>query len=225
MKKNLFLLLLLFLFLIGSAYSQNTGTVKFGESTFQEYFFAFKIMPSMTGELVQCAVVKKNPEGRDEITFMSKETWARQMTGYEASKANPNKENFVVKFNIFEIPPEVSKEGEEEIKEYTILKTVSILANLWRLRYSEYPYQLADGNPGKGWAANSDKKITWLPSESQMQILKEYGIGELSDFCYGEDAFKLLKDVRTKEFQAKYNQNTEPASIENGSSTNNSGGN
>lgn len=212
MKKTVFFA---FILLISLVQAQENGNIQFGSTqSSQEYFFAFKLMPSTTGELVQCAIIRKNPYGDDEIKFISSQTWARQFTGYEVSSANPNKENFALKYNIFEIPSEVKSQGDYEVREYSIQRTHNILANLWRLRYSEYPYASADGNRQKGWAAHPDKNVKWLPSDAQMEILGTYGIAQLSDFCTGDNVFSLLKDVKTKEWQAKYNTNSEPASTE-----------
>ena len=45
-----------------------------------------------------------------------------------------------------------------------------------------------------------------MPSESQIQLLKPYGINNLSDFFIGEHLFDLLKDVRTRDWQNRYIQ-------------------
>ncbi len=211
--RNIYFIILLFI--SSFLYSQENGNRQFGEKNQeQEYFFAFKLMPSTTGEIIQCAIVRKIEGKRDEVRFLSKQTWAREFTGYQISKANPYKENFALKYNIFEIPAEITKLGEGEIKDYSIARTINILSNLWRLRYSEYPYLSAEKSREKGWAAHPDKTIKWLPSDGQMEVLQSYGINQMSDFCAGDNAYKLLKDIRSKEWQANYTKNGEPASTE-----------
>lgn len=205
MKK---LTLLILLFTIGCFSTAQTNT--FGnEETKSEYFFAYKIMPSMQRELVVCAIIKPNPEGKDYIKYVSTKSWATQLTGYQTSKANPEKENLVLKYEIFEIPDTIISLGEDEVKDYTILRTVFLLNNLWRLRYSEYPYE-TKGKPEKGWAIHPEEKAITLPSESQMNILRKYGIQELNNFFLHEGALKLLKDFRNRDWQTRYSQSLEP---------------
>ncbi len=81
-----------------------------------------------------------------------------------------------------------------------------ILNNLWRLKYSEYPYFNPEMNNEKGWAKHPDDKITWMPSESQMRLLKPYGINSFSDFFTGEHLFDFLRDVTDRDWQNRYIQ-------------------
>lgn len=172
----------------------------------KEYYFAVKLLPNLNGTLVQVAVKTKNSTDKDEVEYLTLNSWARQLAGYETSKANPDRENLIEKNKIFEIPPEVRNISDEEVEYYTVKKTEAILNNLWRLKYSEYPFFNSEKNDDKGWAKHPDEKITWLPSESQMNILRNYGIYELSDFIEGEQVIKLLKDVRNRDWQNRYIQ-------------------
>ena len=71
------------------------------------------------------------------------------------------------------------------------------LENLWKLRYSEYPY---DGNTEKGWAGKD-----FVPSDSQWSFLKRnYHYSELSQFLYGEDMWRLVKDSQDPDWQNQY---------------------
>ncbi|MCF6365080.1 MAG: hypothetical protein L3J35_02650 [Bacteroidales bacterium] len=200
-------ILLIFLFNISVLviFSQNHT---FGEddNSEKEYFFAIRLMPNLNGSLIQCAVMKKDAKHREDIFFLTADSWIRQAAGFETSPANPEKENLIEKYNIFEIPANVKKIGNSEITRYTIKKTEAILNNLWRLKYSEFPYYNPEKNNEKGWAKHPDIKITWLPSEAQMQILRTFGIQELSDFFVGENVFNLLKEVRNRDWQNRYIQ-------------------
>jgi hypothetical protein len=84
--------------------------------------------------------------------------------------------------------------------------------DLWRLAYSEYPFQtpqpLKSGNggsvisadgPGPGWARYPHK-----PSEGQQEILKSYGPVFWNDLIYGENAFHLLHDMQDPDWASKY---------------------
>jgi hypothetical protein len=172
-------------------------------------------MPNLTGDLVQVALIKNDPvitldyETKTEIEFVTLESWARQFAGFEYSKANPKKKNLIKEHKIFDIPDQ-GVGGNESAYEYqTIRTTVEVLNNLWRLRYSEYPYFNPSKNDDKGWANHPDPKITWLPSESQLRLLRIYGIEELNEFIIGENVIQLLKDVRNSEWQKRYIQGGE----------------
>ncbi len=160
----------------------------------------------MSNSLFQCAIVNKNTPLKD-ISYLNVNTWILQAAGYENSIANPNHENLFAKYKVFEIPDNAKSKGNSEIKYYTINKAKAIFDNLWRIRYSEYPYFNPKLNNEKGWAKHPDPKITWLPSESQMNILhNSFGINELSDFIIEDNAFKLLKDIRDRNWQSIYIQ-------------------
>ena len=204
MKKTL--LILIFNVSVLALFSQNNNTFGEEEKVEKEYFFAIKLMPNLNGSLIQCAILKKDAKSSEDVIFLTTTSWIRQIAGFESSKANPERENLIKKYNIFEIPSNVESIGNSEIIYYTVKKTESILNNLWRLKYSEYPYYRADKNNETGWAKHSDEKITWLPSESQMRILSSFGIENLSDFIIEENAFKLLKDVRDRDWQNRYIQ-------------------
>jgi len=205
MKKTLLIILALNISVFVLS-SQNNNTFGEEETVEKEYFFAIKLMPNLNGSLIQCAILKKDAKNSEDVIFLTTTSWIRQLAGFESSKANPDRENLIKKYNIFEIPSNVESVGNSEIIYYTVKKTEAIINNLWRLKYSEYPYYKPDKENDKGWAKHSDVKITWLPSESQMQILSSFGIENLNDFIIEENAFKLLKDVRDRDWQNRYIQ-------------------
>lgn len=199
-------ILLTILTLVSSQIFAQVNT--FGTETEEEaeYVFAIKLMPSLSGPLVQLAIKMPNSTNREDIQFLTVNSFARQLGGFEKSKANPNGENFIAKYNIFEVPEEAVNRGNSEIEYYTIKKTEVILNNLWRIKYSEYPYFNLEMNSEKGWAKHQDEKITWMPSDAQMNILRSYGINEISEFIEGDNAMRLLKDVRNRDWQNRYIQ-------------------
>lgn len=200
--------ILITFFLISSLSGIYAQVNVFGEKekTEKEWFFALRLMPNLNGNLIQTAVVKPKPEGGYEIQFVPQNNWIMQIIGTESSKANPDKENLIKKYNVFEIPGDFSNTGNAGINEFTKDKTAVILNNLWRLKYSEYPFFNPSMNQEKGWAKNPDDKITWMPSESQIQLLKPYGIDELNNFFIGKHLFDLLKDVTNRDWQNRYIQ-------------------
>ncbi|NPA68220.1 MAG: hypothetical protein GXO50_06385 [Chlorobi bacterium] len=178
----------------------------FGEQTKteKEWHFALRLMPGLSGSLIQTAIIKETGD-KPEIIFIPVNDWINQVIGLEVSAANPDKENLIKKYNVFEVPGDIKDKGTDA-KEYTIKKTEAILNNLWRVKYSEYPFFNPDMNHEKGWAKNPDDKITWMPSESQIALLRPYGIKNLSDFFIGEHLFDFLKDVRNRDWQNRYIQ-------------------
>ena len=199
--KKIFILILLTFSLSGIYAQVNTfgGETK----TEKEWFFALRLMPNLSGGLIQTAVVKPKTEDGYEIQFIPQNNWIRQVIGLETSKANPNKENLVKKYHVFEI---AGGTNDKNLNELTKEKLKLVLNNLWRLKYSEYPFFNPEMNQEKGWAKNPDDKITWMPSESQIHLLKPYGINNLSDFFVGEHLFDLLKDVMNRDWQNRYIQ-------------------
>ncbi len=204
MKKITVIIILIFAYT--TTFSQENTFGDEIELDEKEYYFAIRLLPSLNGNLIQVAVKKKNSVNKDDIKFLTLNSWARQLAGYETSDANPDRENLTEKYKIFEVPSEASNKGNEEIEFYTVKKIEAILNNLWRLKYSEYPYFNSEKNEDKGWAKHPDEKITWLPSESQMNILRTYGINELSDFIEDKQVMRLLKDVRNRNWQNRYIQ-------------------
>ncbi len=187
------------IFTIFEIYAQSYGK----KQQSKNYYFAFKIMPGVADELVQFAVIKNDNKGIDEISFLTKQSWVRQISGKEISKANPNKENLLIKYKLFKIPDKVQREGDVSVSEYTMYKTIQLLNNLWRLRYYEYPYRFYKGST-KGWAKNLNHKIRTLPSNNQFEILKTYGIENFNNFFYGENVYRLLRDVGNTAWQNNY---------------------
>ncbi len=175
----------------------NTTEVK------KDWFFALRLIPNLNGGLVQTAIVKENGESQNEVLYIPINQWLREIVGLEISKANPDKENLIKKYNVFEITGNVQS---TLMKDYTTEKLKVIINNLWKIKYSEYPFYNPALNQEKGWAKNPDDKVTWMPSDSQLQLLKPYGIENFSNFFIGEHLFDFLKDVTNRDWQNRYIQ-------------------
>jgi len=204
-----FVYLVIFLLFGGSTFAQETTT--FGsEEEVCDYTFGFKIVNSFTGETVQCAVLRKPMNGeRETYKLLTVDQWAREFTGYSKSAANPKGENFALKYELFDLPSEIKAKGDAEVQTYMVERTKSILGNLWRLKYSSYPFH-TDSDWGAGWARNSDASVTFMPSLRQMDVLATYGIDAFNDFFKGENAYRLMKDVRNPQWQKTYRESTDP---------------
>ena len=169
----------LFLFFSIHLFSQETNT--FGEVEEEiECFLGFNLISSSVGGLSHFALIKPLENGKFEITQITKERFIRIAEGKQSSDANPKLINFFEKHEI---------------------DNSLIIGELWRLRYMNYPYHTLE-QMGKGWSTNDS--IPFLPTDTQMQILNKYGMKRMSDYIYGENAFKLLYDMTNDQWRNNY---------------------
>jgi hypothetical protein len=162
--------------------AQRDTTYSFGEDPVQkDYYFGFNLIESMNG-LIHLVILKPGENGKHEIIHLTKDIFIAQAQGKMQSLANPENIDFFEKFDI---------------------KDPNILDDLWRLRYTEYPYYTQE-KVEPGWSANDS--ITFLPSDSQMEILKKFGINRLNEYIYGEDAFRLLNLIERPEWINSYKE-------------------
>ncbi len=201
MKNTILIFALLLIEFSITAQEYNT----FGEEEYssKEYVFVMRLMPDMGSNLYQLGIMKLNSE-KQEIIYLSADSWIKQLIGIESSKANPDTENFIVKHKIFDFNQQDINNPEFDY--FLIDKVKQLLDNLWRLKYSEYPYFSLEKKDEKGWAKHSDPNITWLPSQSQINILRGYGINEINEFFKDDDLFRLLRDIHDAEWQNRYIQ-------------------
>ncbi len=140
-----------------------------------KYYLGFNLVQTMYGEMVHYGIARVFTDGEVEITYLTRRNFLLQITGQQISDANPDKKDFF----------------EEHKINYLIMN------NLWMLRYSEYPYRSQDYE--FGWA-----KKTYGPSEAQINFLKKYGFKHIDSFIYGDNAFRLLKDMMNLEWVNNY---------------------
>lgn len=137
-------------------------------------YFGISLATSYTG-FVRYGYIQIKSTGEKQLTWLSRDQFMQQVTGQVVSKANPEKRNFLE-------DKEIMWESFE---------------NLWKLRYSEYPY---DGNQEKGWAGRE-----FAPSDSQWSFLKRnYHYENFEQFLYGEDMWRLVKDSQDPDWQNQY---------------------
>ncbi|MBK8807297.1 MAG: hypothetical protein IPO21_11895 [Bacteroidales bacterium] len=83
-----------------------------------KWYFGISLLTSYGG-FVNYGFIKIHEDGLEEITSLTEANWVRQATGQQPSKANPDQvnlfEKYQVKWETFDL--------------------------LWKLRYSEYPYE------------------------------------------------------------------------------------
>jgi len=149
------------------------------------YEFALSLATGPNSQLFTLFVVKVFEGNILESTPLSREQFVRQVQGRTFSKANPDAEDLFRKYDVkaCTLPPDSAAMG--------YLTDCLTLDNLWKLRFWEYPFAMADGaRAGKGWSEKPS-----MPSERQLLLLSDYGITYTTAICYGENLFRLLRDM------------------------------
>ncbi len=181
--KKYFCTIIFLQFIINIQTFAQNETVTFGsDSIVQEYYFGFNLNPNVAGGLVNFVLIKPLANGKHEIIQLSQDNFVYQAKGKMKSPANPYKIDYFKKYNI---------------------TNLSVLDNLWKLRYTEFPYK-TNGKPEKGWSQNLD--FDYLPTAEQMEILKKFGIEHLRDYFYGENAFRLLEAIQNPQWLKSYKE-------------------
>lgn len=130
-------------------------------------------------------------------TPLSQDAFLRKGTGLWPSLANPNKENLFEKNGIDCYP--IYDSVKRKYRQFAC----SPLLDLWKLRWSEHPYQHFPGDEGKGWSNGK-----YRPSNRQQEYLWErYRNGNImNDYFYGEHMFELFKDMQDSSWIINYQQ-------------------
>ncbi len=140
------------------------------------YSFGISLLPGYNSNPVSYCIHRMSPDSTVETTFISFDSFIRQFSGFEQSKANPDKIDYMKEYNI----------SQESVQ------------NLWKLRYEEYPFGTSKE---VGWGGKLG-----LPSQAQMQILSGFGVRNIGDVIYGDNLLKLLLKVNDPVWVAQYQQ-------------------
>lgn len=140
-----------------------------------KYYFGFSLSPNYS-TLITFAIVEISPKGDIKYNFLSRQNWMHQIVGIQESLANPTGTNIL---------KDIGLEGPD------------VIGDLWKLRYSETPY--ANQAVEKGWAG----KLT-IPTEGQMEMLKQFGVETINNWFYGENMYRLLKAMNDPAWVAEY---------------------
>jgi hypothetical protein len=181
--KTRFLLYSIFLIFANQAiYSQQDTSINFGDEDFEpEYYLGFNLIPNAMGGLYHVVLIK--PEnGTFIIKQLTTESFISQAKGKETSLANPKNIDFFKKYHIDD---------------------PNIINDLWRLRYKDYPYETRS-TIDPGWSTNDS--IPFLPSQTQMKTLENFGMFKMSDYIYGDNAFRLLQLMTKPEWVKLYKE-------------------
>ncbi len=142
----------------------------FGEIFETDYYLGFRVVPNFSN-VGQFAILYIPGNVIKEVQTISLSTFMNYASGNIKNDANPEKLNFFTEYGI---------------------EDTTIVADIWKLRYKKYPYKSATADAG--WSNNDS--IPSAPADGQLLILQTYGVKKISDFFYGEDAFRLLKDMQ-----------------------------
>ena len=177
------IILALLLFLVVSAVAEAQNPTVFKRKTGHEepyyknkWYFGISLATTYSG-FVRYGIIKVPETGPTEVTWFTRDMFVRQLSGLYPSKANPDKINYMeknlIKWDVFD--------------------------DLWKVRYSEFPYQ-TDHTMPPGWAGKDA-----CPSDAQWNFLKQnYGYESLNGYIFGDNLWKFLKDVQDPAWAAQY---------------------
>lgn len=168
--KTKFLISLIFVFTLNSVVYSQVDSTKIAKK-----YFGLSLQPNYQG-LISYAIIEISDSGVVSRTFLLRRDWLHQIVGIQQSIANPNEKNILKDAGI---------EGPD------------ILDELWKLRYSEPPYE--GSPPEKGWAG----KLR-MPTDGQMDMLRAFGIKNINDYFYGENLLKLLNAMEDPGWVSEY---------------------
>ncbi|HAM99713.1 MAG TPA: hypothetical protein DCQ26_13995 [Marinilabiliales bacterium] len=175
MKQNFYLLIYILLIpLFGASQILIPKKDYVPEVRQSRYSFAISLISGANSFPVSFGIMRQNPDSTHEIIFLTKESFLRQASGFETSRANPEKINY---FEEYGIDP-------------------SILDELWRLKYDVFPYGNVDE---AGWGTKQG-----VPSTAQFQMLSVFGINKMVDYTFGNKVWLFLTKVKDPVWQGEY---------------------
>lgn len=194
MKKLLpALVIIVSAFLAAGTYPRSSGIV-----TAPRTSIGFNLAPSANSGLITFAVLTwydEKDDRPDRVQYITRQEFLSIAHGLVDSKANPHREDLFVKHEVQDCNYFIDTVFRKTTFE------CSIVDDLWRLRYNMYPVKVNNPPKGSGWATTRDE-MSW----GQLDYLGKYGIKHRNDFFYGENAFKLLKDMQNPDWISEYSK-------------------
>lgn len=138
------------------------------------YSFAFSLTTAPNSKLITFGIMRENPDSTHEVIFLTQEAFVRQIKGLESSRANPDGIDL---FDANHIDSE-------------------ILNELWKLKYDKKPYQRDEII---GWGTENG-----VPSKMQFEMLSELGVYRVDDYFYGDNFWRILKNMSNPVWKGKY---------------------
>ena len=154
------------------------------DEAFSQYHFGVGLGTGPHSTLYSLFIVKEN-EGRIiSVKGITSEQFILQATGHIVSRANPDSVDFFEHYQVSSCVKMIDESGQER-------RPCDPFSNLWKLRFNKFPLHMSEPKDlGEGWAKHQSK-----PSDGQLKILNTYGIKTFTGMCYGENAFRLLRDI------------------------------
>lgn len=147
--------------------------------------FGVSLNTGLNNQLFTLFIVKEFEGKVIGATPLTREQFVLQAQGLVPSVANPEQINLFRKYKVDVCLPQ----GPDTVGRF--VQDCGVFDNLWKLRFWDYPFRLVEGqHPGKGWAEKPD-----APSPRQLLLLSDYGMLRMNDLAWGENAFRLLRDV------------------------------
>lgn len=159
--------------------------------------FGLSLQPTSDGQLFSFFLVRTKGDLILDTRPITREMFVKQAQGRATSLANADGKDLFAQYDIKAcyLPPDSVAMG------YSV-RDCSVLDDLWKLRYWEYPQHVQGGPKAMtGWAA-----MPLRPSDRQFSILGGYGMKHLAGLIYGDGVFRLLKDMSDPGWVGNYRQ-------------------
>lgn len=193
MKKlvKLWSLAIILVALVWSLYSLNKN-----DAVYVSHEFGVSLKSGANSTPITFAILDINEDGKIvQRQFITEQYFTLMMLGRMDSYANNQGINLLEQHEISGCPTDRFYDYEPYSPK------CDPIDDLWKLRYARYPGQKGsktDSTNG-GWATGA-----LAPSKAQQEILMSYGFEGYSGYVYGENLFKLLKDMTDPEWVSVY---------------------
>lgn len=173
------------------------------------YFLGFQIQPKGNSKVlyVLVGVDTANNNKIVKVEYISEDNFVLYGKGLRKCKANLSQENLFEKAGVdcglILDPKEVDGVEVYDTLWNEMAPLCLPIYDIWKLRYSVDPhynkYHTAVNEEDKGWA-----QTRYRPSVNQVKHLQQYGINDITDIFWGENMFKLFKDMQDEEWVENY---------------------
>lgn len=144
------------------------------ETVLSKHYFAVKLNPTSQSKAVTYIIYSLYYDSTKNYQILTKHDFLSQFSGGVQSKANPDKKNLLNEHHINPI----------------------VFDYMWKVRYPEYPF----GRETKpGWAGGA-----FIPTPTQMAMLKPFGVNHPADMIYGESLISFLKSISDPAWVNRY---------------------